>query len=77
LPDFVLLPLQKTEAKAQKKFPEAIKSLLQTGLISIIGGKWTTYRKMAEDTVDKAMKVHNLGNTTSKTEHLSIHGNKT
>lgn len=46
-----------------------------TGLISIIGGKWTTYRKMAEDTIDEAMKVHNLGITTSKTEHLSIHGN--
>lgn len=46
-----------------------------TGLISIIGGKWTTYRKMAEDTVDEAMKVHRLGNTPSKTEHLSIHGN--
>lgn len=46
-----------------------------TGLISIIGGKWTTYRKMAEDTINEAMKVHRLGTTTSKTEHLSIHGN--
>ncbi len=44
-------------------------------MISIIGGKWTTYRKMAEDTIDKAMQVHNLGNSTSKTEHMSIHGN--
>ena len=24
-----------------------------TGLVSILGGKWTTYRKMAEDAVDK------------------------
>lgn len=46
-----------------------------TGLVSIIGGKWTTYRKMAEDTVNEAMKIHRLGNTPSKTEHLSIHGN--
>ena len=30
---------------------------------------------MAEDTIDEAMKVHQLGNTPSKTEHLSIHGN--
>jgi glycerol-3-phosphate dehydrogenase len=30
---------------------------------------------MAEDTINEAMKVHNLGTTTSKTEHLSIHGN--
>jgi glycerol-3-phosphate dehydrogenase len=47
----------------------------ETGLISIIGGKWTTYRKMAEDTINEAMKVHRLGNTTSKTQNLSIHGN--
>lgn len=46
-----------------------------TGLISIIGGKWTTYRKMAQDTIDKAMEVHQLGLTSSKTENLSIHGN--
>ncbi len=30
LPDFVLLPLQKTEAKTQKKFPEATRLLLLT-----------------------------------------------
>ncbi|MCS3531006.1 glycerol-3-phosphate dehydrogenase/oxidase [Chryseobacterium sp. JUb7] len=47
----------------------------ETGLVSIIGGKWTTYRKMAEDTINKAMEIHNLGLTTSKTENLSIHGN--
>lgn len=47
----------------------------ETGLISIIGGKWTTYRKMAEDTINKAVEIHHLGLTTSKTEHLSIHGN--
>ena len=31
-----------------------------SGLITITGGKWTTYRKMAEDTVDKAIKVGKL-----------------
>jgi len=29
-------------------------------LITIAGGKWTTYRRMAEDTVDTAVKVLNL-----------------
>lgn len=48
----------------------------ETGLITITGGKWTTYRKMAEETVDKAIVVHNLPQYTCKTEHLSIHGNK-
>lgn len=47
----------------------------ETGLISIIGGKWTTYRKMAEDTIDEAMRAHRLGNTSSKTQNMSIHGN--
>ena len=28
----------------------------QSGLISIMGGKWTTYRAMAEDTVDVVQK---------------------
>ena len=30
------------------------------GLVSIAGGKWTTYRKMAADAVDKAMEVAGL-----------------
>ncbi|MBT8394932.1 MAG: glycerol-3-phosphate dehydrogenase/oxidase [Bacteroidia bacterium] len=44
-------------------------------LISIIGGKWTTYRKMGEDVIDKAIEVHNLPNKKSKTRNLAIHGN--
>lgn len=47
----------------------------QTGLITITGGKWTTYRKMAEDTVDTALKAHNIPFVPCKTAHLSIHGN--
>ena len=27
-----------------------------SGLLSIVGGKWTTYRRMAEETIDKAIK---------------------
>ncbi len=30
------------------------------GLLTIAGGKWTTYRKMAEDSVDHALKMFNL-----------------
>jgi glycerol-3-phosphate dehydrogenase len=46
-------------------------------LISIIGGKWTTYRKMGEDVIDKAIEVHNLPKKNSKTRNLEIHGNLT
>ena len=43
-------------------------------LITITGGKWTTYRKMAEDTVDLAIETGNLKNIPSKTDHLKVHG---
>ena len=46
-----------------------------SGLISIIGGKWTTYRKMAEDTVNEAIRVHHLAPRPCRTSELSIHGN--
>ena len=44
------------------------------GLITITGGKWTTYRRMAEETVDLAIKEAGLPYTACKTEHLPIHG---
>ncbi|MBT0552063.1 glycerol-3-phosphate dehydrogenase/oxidase [Riemerella anatipestifer] len=48
----------------------------ETGLVTITGGKWTTYRKMAEDTIDEALKVHSgIEKKPCNTEHLSIHGN--
>jgi glycerol-3-phosphate dehydrogenase len=46
-------------------------------LISIIGGKWTTYRKMGEDVMDTAIKVHDIPSKKSKTRNLGIHGNIT
>ena len=45
-----------------------------TGLISITGGKWTTYRKMAEDTLDKVIELGKLTKKACVTETLSIHG---
>jgi glycerol-3-phosphate dehydrogenase len=32
----------------------------QSNLITIVGGKWTTYRKMGEDVIDTAVKIGNL-----------------
>jgi len=29
-----------------------------SGLVTIAGGKWTTYRQMAEDTLDETLKAH-------------------
>ena len=47
----------------------------ESKLISIVGGKWTTYRKMAEDVVNKSIQAHNYQPKKSNTKNLSIHGN--
>lgn len=43
-----------------------------SGLITITGGKWTTYRRMAEDAVDKAATVSGLESRKCVTEALII-----
>ncbi|MEP6596484.1 MAG: glycerol-3-phosphate dehydrogenase C-terminal domain-containing protein, partial [Ginsengibacter sp.] len=45
-----------------------------SGLVTITGGKWTTYRKMAEETMDSAIKVGNLKPINCRTKSLKIHG---
>ncbi len=45
-----------------------------SGLVTITGGKWTTYRKMAQDAVDHAAKVAGLDQQPSRTHSLAIHG---
>ena len=44
------------------------------GLISITGGKWTTYRKMAKDVIDKAIESSTLLKKSCITHDLKIHG---
>ncbi|MGV8138080.1 MAG: glycerol-3-phosphate dehydrogenase/oxidase [Mangrovibacterium sp.] len=46
----------------------------QSKLVTIIGGKWTTYRQMAEDSVDKLIEVAGLPGKKSVTRSLPIHG---
>ncbi len=45
-----------------------------SSLVSIMGGKWTTYRRMAEDCVDRAAEVGGLLATPCRTKTLPIHG---
>jgi glycerol-3-phosphate dehydrogenase len=45
-----------------------------SGLVTIVGGKWTTYRKMAEDTLNDAIVVGGLPERPCVTEHLRLHG---
>lgn len=46
----------------------------ESGLVTIAGGKWTTYRKMAQDTIDQAATVAGLNINECVTENLRIHG---
>jgi glycerol-3-phosphate dehydrogenase len=49
-------------------------TISRTGLITITGGKWTTYRKMAEETIDQAIMVAQVKTQPSVSQHLQIHG---
>jgi glycerol-3-phosphate dehydrogenase len=46
----------------------------ESGLITITGGKWTTYRKMGQDAIDKAIIVGHLPQKQCETESLRLHG---
>lgn len=46
----------------------------ESRLVTIIGGKWTTYRKMAEDVVDRAASPVGLPAAPSRTAELRLHG---
>lgn len=48
----------------------------KAGLITITGGKWTTYRKMAEDAIDNAVFVAKLPKRNCITKTLAISYNK-
>lgn len=45
-----------------------------SSLVTITGGKWTTYRRMAEDAVDKAIEMAGLDPRPSVTADLAITG---
>jgi glycerol-3-phosphate dehydrogenase len=45
-----------------------------SGLLTITGGKWTTYRRMGEDAVDRAARAAGLPARPSRTAALRLHG---
>lgn len=45
-----------------------------TRLVTVLGGKWTTYRRMGEDTIDVAAKACGLPSRPSRTANLRLHG---
>ena len=45
-----------------------------SGLVSIVGGKWTTYRRMAEDTLRIAIKHSGMKWVPCSTKNMRLHG---
>jgi glycerol-3-phosphate dehydrogenase len=52
---------------------EHIVETSRSGLVTIAGGKWTTYRQMAQDTIDVALKVGRLAPARCRTHDLPLH----
>jgi glycerol-3-phosphate dehydrogenase len=63
------------EGKKTKEISRGHKVLKsRSGLVTITGGKWTTYRKMGEDVVNRAADAGGLPVYPSTTRQLKIHG---
>ncbi|HVI49528.1 MAG TPA: glycerol-3-phosphate dehydrogenase/oxidase [Chitinophaga sp.] len=63
------------ETGSTKEISRSHKILVaSSGLITITGGKWTTFRRMAEDTVEQAIKTGGMTAAPCKTKNLRIHG---
>lgn len=45
-----------------------------SGLVSLLGGKWTTYRLMAKDTIDQADEIFSKNNVCTTADHILAGG---
>ena len=69
------LAASKEKGNMTKEISRSHKIIVSSSkLFTIIGGKWTTYRKMGEDMIDKVEKEFGLKQTVSRTSSLPIHG---
>jgi len=70
------LAAPKDKSEKTKEISRSHKIIVsKSKLITITGGKWTTYRRMAQDTINKAIIVGKLPKKRNQTKQLSIHGN--
>jgi len=69
-----LRPLVKGEGKTSTLSRDHVIHVDTSGLLTITGGKWTTYRHMAEDCVDHAITLGKLRDEPCPTRELHIHG---
>lgn len=71
------LAVAEDEEKSTKEISRGHKiDISEKGLLTITGGKWTTYRKMAEDAINLAIDRNRLPDRKCITENFLIHGAK-
>ena len=69
------LAAPKAEGKSTKEVSRSHKvEVSQSGLVNIIGGKWTTYRQMAEDSLSAAASAGLISDKPCQTRELRLHG---
>ncbi|MEJ1222030.1 glycerol-3-phosphate dehydrogenase/oxidase [Sediminicola sp. 1XM1-17] len=69
------LAAPKDKSEKTKEISRSHKIIVaNSGLITITGGKWTTYRRMAQDTLNKVIALGKLEHRKCKTIGLRIHG---
>ncbi|ARP87006.1 glycerol-3-phosphate dehydrogenase/oxidase [Bordetella genomosp. 9] len=71
-----LRPLVKAAGEGATKTLSREHTILvsNAGLVTVTGGKWTTYRRMAQDVMDTILREHRLPHAPCRTESLALHG---
>jgi len=70
-----LRPLVKSSSRKTAELArDHLIAVSDSGMVTITGGKWTTYRRMAEDTVNTAIARGKLADRPCVTANLPIHG---
>jgi len=69
------LAAPKDNSEKTKEISRSHKIIISdSGLVTITGGKWTTYRRMAQDTINKVIELGKLPSAKCNTSGLLIHG---
>lgn len=66
--------VDRSSVRASRLSREHFIEVSASGLVTVTGGKWTTYRKMAEDAMDRATAMAAISAAPSSTERLELHG---
>lgn len=70
-----LRPLIREKNKPTKAISrEHLIEFSSSGLVTLVGGKWTTFRKMGKDAIDACLKELRIFKKQSRTEKLKLHG---